>query len=251
MAAKLRDIVTWLDGELKTGDFDDGSINGLQVEGNAEVWKVGLAVDACAASFRAAAKAKCDLLMVHHGMIWGGGIRAVTGVAKRRLAILLKNDISLYASHLPLDAHPRLGNNAGLARMLGLTKRKPFCIYHGREIGLAGTLAKPLTAKALAERVGKALSASARVIGDAKKRLKRIGVVSGGGAMAVTEAAELGLDALVTGEGTHSKEVEARETGVAIIYAGHYETETLGVKALGSAVAKRFGVKCEFLDAER
>jgi len=251
MAAKLRDIVTWLDGELKTGDFDDGSLNGLQVEGGAEVRAVGLAVDACAASFRAAAKAKCDLLIVHHGLIWGGGIRAVTGVAKRRLAILINNDISLYASHLPLDAHPRLGNNAGLAKMLGLTKRKPFCIYHGREIGLAGTLAKPATAKALAELAGKKLSVRARVFGDAKKRVKKIGVVSGGGAMAVAEAAEAGLDALVTGEGTHADEVEARETGVAVIYAGHYETETLGVKALGAAVAKRFGVKCEFLDVAR
>jgi len=251
MAAKLRDIVTWLDGELKTRDFDDGSINGLQVEGGAKVRKAGLAVDACTASFRASARAKCDLLIVHHGMIWGGGIRAVTGVAKRRLAMLLKNDISLYASHLPLDVHPRLGNNAGLAKMLGLTKRKPFCAYRGRQIGLTGTLAKPATAKALAELVGKKLSVRARVFGDAKKRLKKIGVVSGGGTMAVAEAAETGLDALVTGEGTHADELVARETGVAIIYAGHYETETVGVKALGAAVAKRFGVKCEFLDVAK
>jgi len=248
MAAKLRDIVTWLDRELQIKDFDDSSANGLQVEGGAEVRRVGLAVDACAASFRAAAEANCDLLMVHHGLVWGGGIRSVTGVAKRRLAILLKNDIGLYASHLPLDTHPKWGNNARLAKILGLTKRKPFCTYRGREIGLAGTLAKPLSAKALAELAGKKLSVRARVFGDAKKRLRRVGVVSGGGSMAVAEAAELGLDALVTGEGTHADEVEARENGVAVIYAGHYETETLGVKALGAAVAKRFGVKCQFLD---
>jgi len=251
MAAKLRDIVTWLDRELKTVEFDDSSANGLQVEGAADVRAVGIAVDACTESFRAAARAKCDLLMVHHGMIWGEGIRAVTGVARRRLALLLKNDISLYASHLPLDAHPRLGNNARLAKILRMTKVGPFCTYRGREIGLAGALAKPLGAKALAERLGKALSVDARVFGDAKKRLRKVGVVSGGGSMAVAEAARLGLDALVTGEGTHADEVEARENGVAIVYAGHYETETLGVKALGAAVAKRFGVECEFLDVVR
>jgi dinuclear metal center YbgI/SA1388 family protein len=248
MAAKLRDVVKWLDGELDIKGFDDGSINGLQVEGRAEVRTVGLAVDACAASFRAAARAKCDMLIVHHGLIWGGGIRAVTGVAKQRLAILLKHDVSLYASHLPLDTHSRLGNNAGLAKILGLKKTKPFAKYHGRELGLMGELVKPLTAKALAELASKALATRARVFGDAKKRLKRIGVVSGGGAFAITEAAELGLDALFTGEGNHAAELEARETGVAIIYAGHYETETSGVKALGAALKKRFRVKAQFLD---
>lgn len=251
MTAKLRDVVTWLDSELDIKSFDDESMNGLQVEGRAEVRVVGLAVDACAASFRAAARAKCDLLIVHHGLIWGGGIRAVTGVAKRRLALILKHDISLYASHLPLDTHPRLGNNAGLAKILGLKKTKPFAMYHGRAIGLMGELAKPLSAKALAERAGRALATSARVFGDPKKRLKKIGVVSGGGTMAIGEAAELGLDALVTGEGTHAAELEARETGVAIIYAGHYETETPGVKALGAALAKRFRVKAEFLDVAK
>ena len=251
MAAKLRDIVTWLDKELDTKSFDDGSANGLQVEGRKEVGNVGLAVDACAASIRAAARAKCDLLIVHHGLIWGGGIRAVTGVARRRLAMILKHDMSLYTSHLPLDAHPRLGNNAGLAKVLGLTRIKPFATYHGREIGLRGVLARTLTAKALAERAAKALAGSARVFGDPKKRLKKVGVVSGGGTMAITEAAELGLDALVTGEGTHAAELEARETDVAIIYAGHYETETLGVKALGAALAKRFRVNSEFLNVAK
>lgn len=251
MAAKLRDIVTWLDRELDVKGFDDSSMNGLQVEGRPDVGKVGLAVDACMASFRAAEREGCDLLVVHHGLIWGGGIRAVTGVAGRRLAVLLKNDISLYASHLPLDAHPRLGNNAGLAKLLGLRRCKPFAAYRGRPIGLEGELAKPTTAKALAERAGKALSVRARVFGDAKKRLRRIGVVSGGGTMAITEAAELGLDALFTGEGAHAAELEARETGVVIVYAGHYETETPGVKAVGAALAKRFRVGSRFLDVAR
>ena len=250
MTAKLRDIVSWLDRELDVAGFEDSSANGLQVEGRAEVRKVGLAVDACMPSFRAAARAGCDLLVVHHGLIWGGGIRAVTGVAARRLAALLKNDISLYVSHLPLDAHPRLGNNARLVKMLGLTKRKPFAAYRGRAVGFRGELPKRMTAKALAERAGKALGTRARVFGDAKKPLKKIGVVSGGGTIAIDEAAELGLDALFTGEGTHAAELTARETGVAIVYAGHYETETPGVKAVGGALAKRFRVSPEFLDVK-
>ena len=248
MAAKLRDVVGWLDRELDTGGFDDRSANGLQVEGRPEVRKVGLAVDACMPSFRAAVRAGCDLLIVHHGLVWGEGIRAVTGLMRRRLAVLFEHDVSLYASHLPLDAHPRLGNNACLAKMLGLKKAKPFATYRGRPIGLWGELAKATTAKTLAERAGHALAARARVFGNAKSRMKKIGVVSGGGTMAITEAAELGLDALFTGEGTHAAEIEARETGVAIIYAGHYETETPGVKALGAALAKRFRVDPEFLD---
>jgi dinuclear metal center YbgI/SA1388 family protein len=251
MTAKLRDVVTWLDSKLDIKAFKDESANGLQVEGQSEIRTVGLAVDACDASFRAAASAKCDLLVVHHGLIWGGGIRAVTGVTKRRLATLLKHDISLYASHLPLDAHPLLGNNAELAKVLGLKKTKPFAMYHGRPLGLMGELAKPLTAKALAERASKVLATRARVFGDAKKRLKKIGVVSGGGTMAITEAAELGLDALFTGEGNHAAELIARETDVAIIYAGHYETETLGVKALGLALEKRFRVSAQFLDVSK
>jgi dinuclear metal center YbgI/SA1388 family protein len=251
MAVKRDELVRDLNALLDIANIKDASCNGLQVQGAEEVTRVGLTVDACLEAYKQAGDKGCQMLLVHHGLIWGGGIRAVTGVAKQRLALLLKHDMSLYVSHLPLDAHPRLGNNAGLAKILGLKKTKPFAMYRGRAIGLRGELAKPMAAKALAERAAKALAASVRVYGDAKKRLKKIGVVTGGGTMAITEVAELGLDALVTGEGTHAAELEACETDVAIIYAGHYETETLGVKALGAALKKRFRVTTEFLDVAK
>ncbi len=272
MPTPLKKIVAYLDRELAIDKFNDSSANGLQVEGRAEVRKVGLAVDACVPSFRAAAARECDLVIVHHGLIWDGGIRSVRGVARKRLAILLEHDISLYGAHLPLDAHPKLGNNALLAKMLGLRKLSPFGMYKGSHVGFAGELARPVTARDLAARMAKKLAVktragktrpaptrlflSARQAGGAPgsaagKRLRRVGVVSGGGTLAVTEAAELGLDALFTGEGGHAAELEAEEMGVAIIYAGHYETETPGVKAVGDALKKRFGVRAEFLDVAR
>jgi len=246
MAATLKQIASFLDRELDIAGFTDSSANGLQVEGRAEVRRVGLAVDACMPSFRAAAERGCDLLIVHHGLIWDG-VRAVRGVFRKRLAFLLENDIGLYAAHIPLDAHAKLGNNVLLARALGLKKLKPFCRYRGRDISFAGELARPVSACELAARMAKKLATKTRVVGDRRARVRRIGVVSGGGSFAVNEAEEVGLDALFTGEGTHAADLDAAESGVVVIYAGHYETETLGVKAVGKALAKRFGVRTEFL----
>jgi len=246
MGATLKQIASFLDRELDIGGFTDRSANGLQVEGRAKVRKVGLAVDACIPSFRAAAKSHCDLLVVHHGLIWDG-VRAVRGVFRKRLAFLLESDIGLYAAHIPLDAHAKLGNNVLLARALGLRKLQPFCRYRGRDISFAGELARPVSARDLADRMAKKLATKARVVGDRRARVRRIGVVSGGGSFAITEAEEAGLDALFTGEGTHAADLDAAESGVVVIYAGHYETETLGVKAVGKALAKRFGVRAEFL----
>lgn len=246
MTATLKQIVEFLDRELDIDGFADRSANGLQVEGRAKVGKVGLAVDACMPSFRAAAERGCDLLVVHHGLIWDG-VGAVRGVFRRRLAFLLEKDIGLYAAHIPLDAHPKLGNNVLLARALGLRKLRPFCRYRGKDISFAGELARPASARDLADGMAKKLATKTRVVGDRRARVKRIGVVSGGGSFAVTEAEEAGLDALFTGEGTHAADLDAADSGVVVIYAGHYETETLGVKAVGKALAKRFGVRSEFL----
>jgi dinuclear metal center YbgI/SA1388 family protein len=246
MGATLKQIVEFLDRELDIDGFTDSSANGLQVEGRADVRRVGLAVDACVPSFRAAAERGSDLLVVHHGLIWDG-VRAVRGVFRKRLAFLLESDVGLYAAHIPLDAHAKLGNNVLLARALGLRKLRPFCRYRGRAISFAGELARPVAARDLAERMAKKLSTRTRVVGDRRARVRRIGVVSGGGSFAVNEAEEAGLDALFTGEGTHAADLDAAESGVVVIYAGHYETETLGVKAVGKALAKRFGVRAEFL----
>jgi dinuclear metal center YbgI/SA1388 family protein len=253
MSAKLRDIVSYLDAELRTSAFRDRSANGLQVEGAADVRTVGLGVDACLATFRAAKEHACDLVVVHHGMIWNDGIRSVKGNTRKRLDFLLRNDISLYAAHLPLDAHPKLGNNVGLAKLLGIRKPVPFGEYRGQTIGFAGKLPRPVSAKdlaaALGEKLGRKLGASPFVRGDAKRKLKSVAICSGGGMALLAEAAEAGYDALVTGEGVHADSLEIADLGFTVVFAGHYETETLGVKAVGAALKRRFGLRTVFLDA--
>ena len=178
----------------------------------------------------------------------------LTGTNYKRVSFLIKNDLALYASHLPLDAHPKLGNNPGLARVLGLNDPAPFAPYHGREIGVIGELPQAVTAGEVAERLsselGKAsgVSNSAGVLGDPAREVKRLGVVSGGGTLAIGASVDAGADALVTGEGPHHANLDAIDSGMTIIYAGHYETETLGVKALGPVLEEKFGVVTQFLE---
>ena len=252
MATKLREVVAYLDRELAIAKFEDSSANGLQVGpergGAGEVRTVGLAVDACLASFRAAKKAGCDLVLVHHGLIWGGGVKDVKGNMRKRLAFLLANDISLYAAHLPLDAHPKLGNNARLARLVGIKRPVPFGRYHGQRIGFTGKLPRAATAKEIAASLKKELGGRPFVKGDAQRKLRNVAICSGGGSSLLAEAAESGYEALLTGEGVHADSHEIADLGFTVIYAGHYETETLGVKAVGAALRKRFGVKTTFLD---
>lgn len=255
MAVPLAKLVSFLDRELDVASFQDDSANGLQVEGAGQIRTVGLAVDACMRSFRAAADRDCELVLVHHGLIWGG-LRSVRGNVRARLSFLLEHGIGLYAAHLPLDAHARWGNNAGLAKLLGLRRLRPFAVYRGRPIGLAGTLGRPRTAAELAVSLKKALGGAVSIAGASgrarslgkKKPLRRIGVVSGGGSMALPEAIDAGLDCLVTGEGTLAASREVEDGGIVVLYAGHYETETLGVKSAGAALRKRFGVGSAFLD---
>jgi dinuclear metal center YbgI/SA1388 family protein len=253
VSASLKDVVAYLDNELDITSFDDSSHNGLQVEGPEEVSSVGLAVDACMNSFTAALEAGCDLLLVHHGLFWNPGMHSLTGTDFRRASFLILNQIGLYASHLPLDAHPTLGNNSRLAKMLRLTKTKPFARYHGKHIGVAGELTTPTEASEIAGALAAGLgrsggSFSTGVVGDSTAKVKRIGIVSGGGTEAMDEAVALGLDALVTGEGPHHANLDALDNGLVLIYGGHYETETLGVQALGDRLRKKFKVKAQFLD---
>jgi len=242
------DIASYLDQELRTSSFEDSSVNGLQVESSAVVKRVGFAVDACLASISAAAEARCQLLIVHHGLFWKPGMASLRGVAYRRTRALMRSDIALYASHLPLDAHPRYGNNAALARLLGLRDLKPFGRHGNASIGVQG-MVRPATLRDIAKRLDAALSTRSRIFPAAIPGVKRIGVISGSGASFVEEAAEEGLDLLVTGEFKHGAFHAAKEAGVSVIAAGHYATETLGVKALMPVLTRKFGVKTVFLDA--
>ena len=254
MSVPLTDLVALMDQELDIASFDDDSQNGLQVEGPSTVARIGLAVDACLASFAAAVAANCQLLVVHHGMFWSKGLGPLTGANYRRVATLLENKLALYACHLPLDAHPTLGNNARIASILGVADAHPFALYHGRDIGIAGSLPEPAGASALAARLGKAITdavgvtCTTGVVGPPDRSIKTLGIVSGGGTLAIRECVAAGLDALVSGEGPHQANIDAIDNGLTLVYAGHYETETLGVNALGGLLEQKFDLETVFLD---
>jgi dinuclear metal center YbgI/SA1388 family protein len=246
---KLESLLQYLDLYLGTAQFPDypGALNGLQVGGPADVEHIVAAVDASVASVEAAVAAEADLLVVHHGLFWGGSA-PLTGRLLRRVQPLIESGVALYSSHLPLDGHAEVGNNALLGRALGLTLEGRFDAYEGTPVGWYGVLAEPVDAAGLASRAAAAVGAPARVIEGGPPRIQRMGVVTGAGAGALAEAATLGLDALVTGEAHHHHAIDAMELGVHLVLAGHYATETFGVKALAAHVAERFGLTWEFVD---
>lgn len=243
----LRKLLPLLDSELGLSEFPgDESINGLQVEGRERIRKIGLAVDACEYVFRKSLETGVDFLIVHHGLIWGG-IKAIKGVTKKRIKALLDADISLYACHLPLDWHPEYGNNAQLLKLLSLRKQGEFGEYHGKRIGYWGRTAKELSAEEFVSRVDKALQTGSTLLNFGRK-VRNVGVVSGGGWSAIHDAEELGIDTFLTGEPSHSAYTLAEEMKVNVIFSGHYATETLGVKAVGTMLRKKLGAAVEFID---
>jgi putative NIF3 family GTP cyclohydrolase 1 type 2 len=218
----LRQLTSFLDTKLSITDFpDDESSNGLQVEGRDRIKRIGVAVDACEYVFRKAVAEKVDLLFVHHGIIWGG-IKAVRGVVRKRIGMLLAADISLYVCHLPLDWHPELGNNAQILKLLSLKKMGAFGEYHDKQIGY---WAIPFSG-----------------------HVKNVGIVSGGGWSAIHDAERYGIDTLLTGESSHSAYTLAEDMKINLIYAGHYATETPGVQAVGRLLKKKFGFVVSFID---
>lgn len=241
------DVVQALNKVLNVANIDDASQNGLQVEGIARITKVGLAVDGCLAASQAAAKAGCQMLVVHHGLIWNRPL-PITGAYGRHIRFLLAHDLNLYAAHLPLDIHAVLGNNAGLARLLSLRSRKPFGMYNGLEIGFEGTLPKPRTIKELAAKLDASLGVQSVLLPFGPKKIRSVAVVSGGAAGELGEAVEKGIDCFITGEPDHVCHHQALESGINVIFAGHYHTEKLGVQAAGKWLAQRFGLETVFLD---
>ncbi|MBI2795517.1 MAG: Nif3-like dinuclear metal center hexameric protein [Gemmatimonadetes bacterium] len=247
-------VVQHLDETLRTRDIPDspGALNGLQVEGSRPVARVAAAVDASRGVITGAIGAGADLLIVHHGLFWGGTQR-ITGPLYRRLAPCLAHGLAIYSAHLPLDCHPTLGNNVLLAGALGLEPSEGFGRYETIMVGVAGqsdVATDELVSRAgrfAAERGGRVVVAGA-VPG---KRTRRWALVTGAGASSqvLREAAALGVDTLVVGEGPHHTAVEGPELGLTVIYAGHYATETLGVCALGAHVEEVFGIPWSFISA--
>ena len=227
---KLEKIISWLDRTLRVSSFDDVSNNGLQVgreEGRGkreEVKVVAFAVDASVRAVEAAAKAGAQLLVVHHGISWGGGIRRLEGGVGNVVRAAMKANLAIAAYHLPLDAHPTLGNNAQLAKLLGLKKTRPAFNYHGNVIGLVGELFRQ----------------QSTAIGSRRYEFGpgRIGICSGGAGEFAEEAKNLGCDLYLTGEASWGDVIAAENCGMKMICAGHYETEVFGVRALSKAMKK-------------
>lgn len=249
---KRDDLVCWLNTYLAIDTFDDSSFNGLQVEGRDEVVKVAVAVDASLHTFEQAAELGADLLIVHHGLFWGVQ-KAVRGMHRSRVKFLLDTDISLYAAHIPLDAHREVGNNWGLARILGLGGLEDFGHYRGLPVGVKGAFTDGIDRRELADRVERELSRevgrgeSVLVHAGGPQVVQTMGIISGGAAWDVVTAAEEDLDCFLTGEPKHEVFHEAFERGINVIYAGHYMTETVGVNLLAERLRDRFDLKTEFI----
>lgn len=243
-----REVARFLDAALDAKRFSDSALNGLQVEGTRPVRRVAAAVDASLETFQAAAQAETDLLVVHHGLFWGNPF-AWTGPQARRLRVLVESGMSLYAAHLPLDAHPKLGNNACLARALGLKALKPFGAYHGQTIGWSGILPSPVSREGLAKKLSKILTVPPRVLPWGPESIRTVAVVSGGGGDMAEQAWEGDnpMEAFITGEASHVIYHPCREAGLNLFLGGHYATETLGVQAVAELLVKTYGVKSLFL----
>lgn len=240
-------LVEFLDRELQIATVADYSCNGLQVEGTAKVKRVGLAVDACRATFSGAVEQGCDMLIVHHGIIWGG-LQSIRGACYRQVRFLIEHGLNLYAAHLPLDLHSTFGNNAGLAALLNLKRTVPFGLHKGVTIGYEGSLPRATALDAIVETLCRGLDTECTVLPFGKKTVKRIAIVSGGGADELAQAIEKGVDLFVTGEPDHKNYHEALEAGINVVYAGHYHTEKPGVQAVGRALTKQFTLETVFVD---
>jgi dinuclear metal center YbgI/SA1388 family protein len=245
--AKLADIVRRCQKLLRPETFCDwdGAVNGLQVENSGRVGKIAACVDASLATIQLAIDAGADLMLAHHGLFWGPTI-PWTGRRRAMLERLIRHDLAVYSSHLPLDAHPRLGNNARLCAALGFKNLKPFFLEKGRCIGWQ-TRAK-IPRQALVEQLGAVLGRAPLLLPGGGERCERIGVVTGAAGGSMKTAAQEGVDTFITGEGPHWTYAMAEDLGLNVLYGGHYATETFGVKALAADLSNTFGVPWTFLD---
>lgn len=239
-------LLAYLDEVLQPARLRDYCPNGLQVEGRSAVRRIITGVTACQALLDAAISRQADAVLVHHGYFWRGEDSRIVGLRKQRLASLLRHDINLYAYHLPLDAHPELGNNAQLALACGW---QPEGRFGEQEIGWFGRTESG-TVAAIAQRVAQATGRTPQVFGDPARAVHRIAWCTGGAQGYFEAAIDLGVDLFVSGEVSEPTFHLAAESGVAYLAAGHHASERFGVRALGAHLAKRFGIEVEFVDIE-
>jgi len=245
--ASLAAIVKHCDQLLRARDIGDydGAANGLQVDGRGPITRIAATVDASLATVKLAIAARADLLIVHHGLFWSPS-HPWTGKKHELLRLLIENNLAVYSSHLPLDAHPKRGNNAQLCALLGLRNLKPFFLTHGQTIGFKSQM--KISCVELAKRLERATGVKPRIIPGGNEICGRIGVVTGGAGGDLKIAADEGVDTFITGEGPHWTFALAEELGLNVFYGGHYATETFGVKALAAHLSQKFRLPWEFLD---
>jgi len=240
-------VVSYVDRFLRTrevGDWDN-ALNGLQIENSGRVTRIGAAVDVSTRVLTTAQKRDIDFLIVHHGLFWSG-LQPVRGALGRQLRIALENDIALYSAHLPLDIHPRVGNNAQLVAALGLKSAQPFLEEKGQPVGLRIRSSLPLGE--LVRKLQKRLNGPVKLFDFGPNRMRAIGVVTGAAGSEIYRVADEGIDTFITGEAPHWAAVAAEEVGMNLLLGGHYATEVFGVKALAAHLSKRFRVPWEFID---
>jgi dinuclear metal center YbgI/SA1388 family protein len=245
--ASLSDIVRYTDRFLRirdVGDWDN-ALNGLQVENSGRVTLIAAAVDVSTRVLTEAVKKNVDLLIVHHGLFWPG-LQPVTGVLRRQLRLAFENNIALYSAHLPLDLHPRVGNNAQLAVAVGLKSNQPFFEEKGQMIGLKTRAS--LMRDELDRKFRKALNGPVKAFMCGPKKTGTIGIITGGAGSEIYKVAREGIDTFITGEAPHWAAVAADELGMNLLLGGHYATEVFGVKALATHLSKRFKIPWAFID---
>lgn len=245
----LDNIIDYLDDLLSPASFHDYGPNGLQVPGPADVQTVVTGVSASAELFERAADHDADLVLVHHGLFWSGAPLALTTSAKRRLQLLFDHDMALAAYHLPLDGHAEVGNNALIAAGLGCSSHEPFALHKGSPIGVAARFdGDGIAAADLVERTARLTGRAPLAFLAGPERVRSIGIVSGAGADYLGDAISAGYDAFVTGEPAERVMTHAQEDSIHFLAAGHYATETFGVRKLGEMLAERFAIRHEFVD---
>ncbi len=247
MSVSLVNIVQQCELLLKPASFTDypAAVNGLQVQNNGKVTRIAAAVDASLNVIQKVVASGADLLLVHHGLFWSP-THPWTGRRYQLLRLLLDHNLAVYSSHLPLDAHPRLGNNVQLAQALNLKRPKPFFFEKGRHLGVQ--YASQVSRAELAQRLESATGNKPVVIPGGPEICRRIGIVTGGAGEQLMIAANEGVDTFITGEGKHWTYALAEEAGINVLYGGHYATETFGVKALAAQLSKKFSVPWVFID---
>lgn len=242
------DLVNYLDTYLNIHGIEDYGPQGLQVEvEKEEIKRIALSVDVSPAVIETAVSWQADLLLVHHGILWRK-VEKIAGPLGQRVRLLLKHDLNLYAAHLPLDAHPEVGNNAVLAQMFGVSVEDWWCTPTNVPIGVIGPLAKRPSLDQLVHQINAQLHTQARVLSFGPQTVSRMAIVSGFGADQVAAAKALGADTYLTGETSHANYWAASDFGINVIFAGHYATETVGVQALGKHLSQKFALEVQFFD---